>query len=107
MDACVTADRSDSYRWRSRDGAFIPIHRSRHRYLTAIESLQRDAESRACDGARVLPGVQEGKPCGDTCIEKDDVCHRRRDVLVRTASLLSTQSGRGYSAKWSLLTLSL
>jgi hypothetical protein len=61
MDACVTADRSDSYRWRSRDGVFISIHRSRDRDFTKVESLQRDAAERACDSARVLQGVQEGQ----------------------------------------------
>lgn len=31
LDACVTAVRSDSHRWRSRGGAFIPVLRPRDR----------------------------------------------------------------------------
>jgi hypothetical protein len=49
MDASVAADRGDSYRWRSRDGVFDPIHRSPDRNFTKIESLQRDAAEGACE----------------------------------------------------------
>jgi hypothetical protein len=40
LDACVTAVRGASYRWRSLGGAFIPVLRSRDREFIAIRSLQ-------------------------------------------------------------------
>ena len=61
LDACVSAVRSDSYRWRSRDGAISPILRSRDRDFTAIRSLQRVSAVQACDCGQVLQGLYEGQ----------------------------------------------
>jgi hypothetical protein len=36
------------------------------------QPVERDTAARCCKTCT------KGKPCGDTCIEKDDVCHRPR-----------------------------
>jgi hypothetical protein len=37
-----------------------------------LEGLE---QSRSADARECCKVCKKGKPCGDTCIEKDDVCH--------------------------------